>query len=359
MTPRTPLRIGLVIGQLTRGGAEGQLAQLAARLDRSKFEPRVYVLSSADEPWGSWLRDHQVPCTKISGPAALRAWRLAQALVRDRIHLVHAWLYLANPVAAFAARRAGVPLVTAARNCKVQSRRSRWANALAFRISRQIVVNSQDVADYIRLHYWAPRERIVVVRNGIDTERFRPASQRSLERPVVVTAGRLVEQKNHALFLRAAAVVRSKLPQVSFAVAGDGPLREMLEQLAGSLGVREHVTFLGERGDLESVFREAHVFWLTSRWEGMPNVLLEAMASGLPVVATEVGGCREVVGDSLGGALVPVDSIAGFVENTVRWLTSAEKFFCAAQAARQRAEEFALPRMVARMEKLYHEILEQ
>lgn len=318
MRHASPVRIGLVIGQLTRGGAEGQLAQLAVRLDRLRFDPRVYVLSHAREPWGSWLDQHHIPCSTIAGPAPQRLWRLAHAISRDRVDLVHSWLYVANPLAAFAARVNGVPLITAARNCKVHGRASQVANAWAFRMSRRIVANSRDVAEFIVRHYGAPRERIHVVPNGIDTEKFRPSPARSLERPLIVTAGRLVAQKNHPLFLQAAQELRARLPQVRFAIAGEGPLRAELESLAGSLGLKEAVEFLGERGDLEQVFCRAHVFWLTSKWEGMPNVLLEAMACGLPVVATDVGGCREIIGESPGGVVVSTNSVAGFVENTTR-----------------------------------------
>lgn len=358
MRRNPPLRIGLVIGQLTRGGAEGQLAQLAVRLDRQRFAPHVYVLSDAVEPWGPWLEERQVPCTRVAGSSASRVWHLARAFRSDRVELVHSWLYVANPLAALATRLTRVPLLSSARNCKVHDRLSQLANAWAFRISRQIVANSVDVAEFIVRHYHAPRGRIQVVPNGIDTERFRPAASRSLESPVVVTAGRLVEQKNHALFLRAAHALRQRLPHVRFAIAGAGPLRAELETLAASLGLTSAVEFLGERGDLEGIFRSAHVFWLTSNWEGMPNVVLEAMASGLPVVATDVGGCREIIGNSLGGAVVPPNSVGEFVDNTARWLASTEAFSRAALEARRRAEEFALDRMVARMENLYHGVLE-
>ncbi len=359
MRHKSPVRIGLVIGQLTRGGAEGQLAQLAVRLDRVRFEPRVYVLSNACEPWGPWIEHRHIPCTTIAGPSLKRVRRLARAFARDRIDLVHSWLYVANPLAAVAARLTRTPLITAARNCKVHGRLSQLANGVAFRMSRQIVANSADVAEFIVRSYGAPRERISIVPNGIDTDKFRPHPERSLERPLIVTAGRLVEQKNHALFLRAARVLRERLPHAWFAIAGEGPLRAELEGLAFSLGLQGVVEFLGERDDLEFVLPRAHVFWLTSRWEGMPNVLLEAMACGLPVVATDVGGCRELLGGSPAGVVVPPDSVADFVENTVRWLLSDEAFSAAAREARRRAEEFGMERMVARMENLYHQVLER
>ncbi|GIW43731.1 MAG: hypothetical protein KatS3mg077_1013 [Candidatus Binatia bacterium] len=357
MTNCSRIRIALVIGQLTRGGAEGQLAQLAARLDPRRFEPFVYVLSTAREPWGTWLEQRHVPCTTIAGRIAVRVWQLAQRFIRDEIDLVHSWLYLANPIAALAALLARRPLVCAARNCKVNGTVSRWGNILAFRRSRRIITNSTDVAEYIVRHYAAPRARICVVPNGIDTSRFCPPAKPFGGSPIVMTAGRLVPQKNHEMFLRAAKELGVRFPQARFAIAGEGPLRRALEALAGEFGLAERVAFLGERGDLEVVLREAHVFWLTSRWEGMPNVLLEAMACGLPVVATDVGGCREVIGDAGGGVVVPADSIQGFVDATAKWLGSPMDYERASRAARKRAEEFSIERIVARMEDLYDEVV--
>lgn len=359
MSPGRPAQIGLVIGQLTRGGAEGQLAQLAARLDRTRFAPRVYVLSPALEPWGRWLAERGVPCTIIAPSVGERVVRLARRLRRDGIDLVHSWLFLANPFAAMAALLARLPLVASARNCKVQGTLVRWANTVAFRASTRILANSHDVAEYIASRYAAPRERVRVIPNGIDTQKFFPAPARALEAPLIVTAGRMVPQKNQALFLRAARELHSRVPQVRFAIAGDGPLRGELEQLARELGLASRVEFLGECDRLDELFRTAHVFWLTSRWEGMPNVLLEAMASGVPVVATDVGGCREIVEGSDAGTVVPADTVDGFVTATRHWLEDPQAFFRAAAAARCRAEEFSLDRMVARTQKLYDEVLQR
>lgn len=356
MKGRDPIRVGLVIGQLTRGGAEGQVAQLAVRLDRARFEPRVYVLSQAVSPWGEWLQTHGVRVTVVDAHVGGRGWQLARAVQRDEIRLLHSWLYLANPFAAIAAVACRIPLIASARNCKVQGLLSRWGNTVAFRVAAGIVANSHDVARYIEREYRAPAARIRVIPNGIDTERFYPPATRSLESPLIVTAGRLVEQKNHALFLEAAAMVHRHRPNVRFAIAGDGPLRATLERLAVELGIEGAVQFLGERGDVDELFREAHLFWLTSRWEGMPNVVLEAMASALPVIVTDVEGCREILADSAAGVVVPPGDAQAFSRHTLWLLSSPEEYRRAAHAARQRAEQFSIGNMVARMEELYDEV---
>lgn len=352
------MNIALVIGQLTRGGAEGQLVELALRLPAHGLAPVVYVLSRSTEPYGAKLREAGIPLAVIPGSFAQRVVALARALRRDRVDLVHSWLYLANPIAGAAASLGGsLPLITAARNCKVQGPLHRLGNIWAFRRSQRIVVNSPEVREFIVRRYLAPPERIRLVPNGIDLGRFRPPPQRFLEAPLVVTAGRLVEQKNHRLFLEAAAALRAEIPSARFAIAGEGPLRPELEAYCERLQLQSAVQFLGERSDIEEVFRAASLFWLTSSWEGMPNVLLEAMACGLPVVASEVSGVRMILGESPAGAVVPPGDRAGFVRASLSLLASEQAYREACKAARQRAEEFSLPRMVERTTAVYAEVV--
>lgn len=351
-------RIALVIGQMTRGGAEGQLAQLVRQLPRTRFEPFVYCLSAQTEPVGSEIAATGAVMRVVTGGALQRARRLAQHLDADRIDVVHSWLYLANAVAGLAhLARPSRPLITAARNCKVQGRVSQVANMLAFRMSRAIVVNSRDVATYITRHYAAPRARVRVIYNGIDVERFHPGVGGDEVGPIV-TIGRLVEQKNHQLFLHAAAALSTEFPRARFVIIGDGPRRAALEQQARQLGIAERVRFVGERGDIDAVLRAASLFWLTSRWEGMPNVVLEAMASGVPVIATDVGGTRELIDSGSDGFVVPANDAGAFVRHSHELLRDAGAWRRCATAARARAETFSTAYMIDAMTQLYDEVMQ-
>jgi len=355
-----PARIGLVVGQLSTGGAEGQLLQASRGLDRRRFAPTVYCLSAQVDPIGPLLQREGVTLRVAPRSGMARVRWLAGQMAADQIDLVHAWLYIANALAWSATRLTKRrPLVTSARNCKVQGRVSQVANCLAFRGSRAIVANSHDVADYIVRHYRAPRDRIRVVYNGIDIERFRPRPQAGEAAGPIVTVGRLVGQKNHALFLRAAAVLAQQGAAVRFAIVGDGPLRASLEAAARSLGIAGRVEFLGERSDIENVLRGASQFWLTSRWEGMPNVVLEAMASGVPVLATDVGGVRELIRDGVDGFVLPPDDAAAFARHARALLDDPARLSAFKAAARARAEAFATPQMVAALARLYEEVLNQ
>lgn len=353
-----PARIGLVIGQLSVGGAEGQLAELVRGMDRSVFEPIVYVLadSSTAVSGAPSLDGAVLRVVGAVGPA--RALRLGRALAADGIDLVHSWLFIANTYA-WAARSVGGrrPLVTSARNCKTQGWLHSAANVAAFRASAAIVVNARLVGAYITRRYRAPTERIRVVYNGVDTERFRPGVGNADRPATVLTAGRLVEQKDPWLFLDAAVELVRRIPDVRFIVVGEGPLRARLRERAERMGLGGRVEFTGEQRAMEEWYGEADVFWLTSRWEGLPNVVLEAMASGVPVVATDVGGVRELIGEGGAGFLATPGAVETFVSPTVRLCADPALRGRVGALARTRAEEFSIKRMVEAMTGVYTEVL--
>lgn len=359
MRASQPARIGLVVGQLTTGGAEGQLRELSTGIDRGRFEPIVYSLSSKVEPIGEALRRAGVPLRVAPMDGWARVRWLARGLAADHIDVVHAWLYIANAVTWAATRFSrNQPLITSARNCKVTSRMSQLANMFAFRASDAIVVNSRDVAAYVVRHYRAPQARIRVIHNGIDIDRFHPAPPANREElGPIVSVGRLVEQKNHALFLQAAAALARDVPAARFVIVGDGPLRDALESQARAAGIADRVTFLGWRADVEVVLRGASLFWLTSRWEGMPNVVLEAMASGVPVVATTVAGTRELIRDGVEGFVVSGGTADGFVRHSRDLLLDPMQRQRVGSAARARAETFSTARMVGAVSDLYGDVL--
>ncbi len=354
---KPPLRVGLVIGQLTVGGAEGQLLQLVRGLG-ADVVPFVYALSARPTHLHSALVEHGVAVREITGHPALRALRLARALRRDRVAVAHAWLFIANAYLAVAKLLGGRwRMATSARNCKVQGWVSRIANAIAFRMSALVVVNSADVEAYIVEEYAAPRTRIRVVPNGVDTDRFRPPGSLVESNPVhVVTVGRLVRQKNHDLFLRGAAGLLQSGVAARFTIVGDGPLRADLEARARARGVGGRVALAGERQDVGSVLGEAALVWLTSSWEGMPNAVLEALASGVPVVVTAVSGTRELVEPGVQGEIVDLDDATALVARSRAILEEPERRRRMAAAARQRALAFSSGQMAARLANLYAEL---
>jgi len=353
-----PWRIGLVIGQLSIGGAERQLTELVGRLDRERFEPFVYALAGGDDGFRPALAETGVPLRVVGSRGWARARLLAGALRRDGVELVHAWLYIANSYA-WAARLLGVrvPLVTSARNCKSQGRLHHVANAAAFRSSIRIVVNSARVGDYVARKYAAPRDRLSIVYNGVDTNRFCPAAANGYRPLTVMTAGRFVPQKGPLLFLEAAVRLSRELPETRFVMLGDGPLRSAVAERVRAAGLEGRFELPGEQIETERWLRRADVFWLTSAWEGLPNVALESMASGVPVVAADVGGTRELFRSGVEGFLVRPGEAGEFVYYGGALLRDGELRSRMGRAARQRAGQFSVERMVRSMEAVYTAVL--
>ena len=353
-----PLRVALVIGQLSTGGAEGQLWLLCRDHDRTRVQLTVYCLSDQTAPYGERLAASGVAVRVVTGTRLARLRKLRWWLAADHIEVVHAWLFIANGFAWLASRGARTPLITSARNCKRQGTMLDLLNRRAFQASVAIVVNSENVGTYIAEHYAAPRERMRVIYNAIDTERFRPARTNATAVPSlgpIVTVGRLVAQKNLDLFLRAAQRLVSDIPGVRFVIVGDGPLRAALEAQAAQLGIADHVVFTGERADVEAVLQGASLFWLTSLWEGLPNVVLEALASGVPAVATDVGGTRELIRSGVDGFIVASDDLDGLVRHSRQLLSDTAMRHRFQLAARARAEEFSVTQMAGAYMRLYEE----
>jgi glycosyltransferase involved in cell wall biosynthesis len=293
----------------------------------------------------------------LTGHPLRRVRGLRAALAADGIDVVHAWLFIANAFAWAATRVAGPRLITTARNCKRSGGLLDVLNRRAFAASDAIVVNSRQVADYIATVYAAPPDRMTVVYNAIDLDRFQPApAARPVGAPLVVMVGRLVKQKNPHLFVAAAAALRVHLPGVRFRLVGDGPLRSEIESAARAAGLGDALELAGERRDVEAVLRDADLFWLTSDWEGLPNAVLEAMASGLPVVATDVGGTAELVDAGVEGYVVDAGDRDALVARSLEILRDAERHAHMRRAARARATQFSRAAMAQATQAVYRRV---
>jgi glycosyltransferase involved in cell wall biosynthesis len=358
--------IGFVIGQLTRGGAERQLYELVRGLDPRRFRSVVYCLSEHTSPYGEELQALDVPL-RVLPRGRNYEWGRVRALARmfrqDGVTIVHAFLFQANPYAWLAARLAGVPrLITSARNTKTIGFLRDVANRFAFRASDAILCNGEAVRDYIARVYGAPTERCVVVRNGVDLERFAPDPGPAAGRhgPEVIGIGRLVPNKDFELFIDAAALLVRRHPGTTFTIVGDGPLRAALQRRAADAGLADALRFLGARDDIPDLLRQADVLWSTSAWEGLPNVVLEAAASGLPVVARDVGATREVVQHGRNGFLIGERDPEPFAACTGRLLSDpAAARTMGLEGRRLVAEAFSLDRLAKTSEELYRAVLER
>jgi glycosyltransferase involved in cell wall biosynthesis len=304
------MRLLLCTTDLALGGAEAQVAQLAARLRARDWDVAVLSLKRPSA-WEAELAQARVPVYSLgleAGPPGLRSlWRLAAIMRQVRPHILHAHLFHANVLTRLLRLAFPVPVVISTIHSMAESSRGSdnvrgrdRLYRLTDRLSDATVAVCEAAAGRHRKAGAVSASRLKVIPNGVDTSRFRPdRGAPARERFTWLAAGRLMWKKDYATMLRALA----GLPGATLLIAGDGPQRAELEKLAADLNV--DARFLGARGDIADLMNGCDAFVLSSRVEGLPLVLLEASACGLPCAATNAGGVEEIVLDGRTGFLAP------------------------------------------------------
>lgn len=314
-----PARILYVFVSLPVGGAEEHLLSLVHNLDRESFRPVVCCIGTGG-PIGREIRDSGVPVVELGKMRTGRFDRrivssLRDLLRREKIDLLHSHLYHPNLYGRLAAFREGVPAVCTVHNIYVRPKlHRRLINRWLARNTARIIAVSTPVRDDILRYDRVDPSKVTVVPNGVDVARFTLAMTREQARErlgiadvpyVIGTLGRLEEQKGLPHLVEALRLLAEGGDGAFLLVAGSGRAEGRLREMISRLGLEARVRFLGVRRDVPEIHRAMDVFVLPSLWEGLPIALLEAMASGLPVVATPVGGIPDVVRDGTNGLLVP------------------------------------------------------
>ena len=371
MREASACRVAYVIGELGRGGAEYQLYELLRVLDRTRYRPHVFALATGGW-WAGPIRALGVEVTELPSTRRLE-WRRLRALRAGlRVvapHVLHTILWSGNAYGRLAAVGLGIPaVVTAERNV---IRRPGWQRAferLLDRVTDRYLVNSAAVVTELVEHGGLPRAKMEVIHNGIDLGRVpafdldRQRARRAVgldpDRRLVAQVGRLEAQKDVPTYLGAAARIAARVPDVDFLVVGEGALRDGLEALAGRLGLAARVRFTGGRDDVPALLAGVDVLVLASRYEGLPNVVIEAMATGAVVVCTDVGGARELVVPEETGFLVPTEHPDAIADAVLGVLAAPARADALARAARRRVEErFTVEAMARRTVAAYEELL--
>ncbi len=363
------IKIMYVIGSMGHGraGTERNLLTIIEHLDRTRFEPFLVSLQDCEYiQQGKFICD--TACLHLYRMFTPAMWRkrkqLAQRMRELGIDVVQTFFVEGHLVGGAAARMAGVKAIISSRRNLGYSYglKERLLLKLANRYPRRWLANSQAVADTISRLEAIDRSRFDVIYNGVEIPASDTGGTATAVTPnqTVVMVANLRPVKAVDTLIRAAAVVVKSVPNVRFAIVGDGPQRASLLKLAAELSLTDQVDFVGSASDVRSTLRGATVGVLTSTSEGFSNAILEYMCAGLPVVATDVGGNREAVLDGKTGLLIAPADHGALASKLIYLLTHSDESLRLGQAGRERAEsEFSLAAMIRNYQEYYIRLVKQ
>jgi len=366
-------RVMELVNTFHLGGAEGQVVELLRGLS-SDFETSAAAIDAQGAHLqtvrGLGIEPFEMPLKggliRVNTP--LQIARLAHKLRQGRVQLLHAHDFYSSLLAVPAARLAGAKVVVGRLDLgHWHGKGQRLALAAATRAADFVIANAEAVRRHLVETERLPQERIELIRNGIDLDRFDRARQAPLASPLPALKGRIavahVANMIHPVkaqedLFEAVRALADRCPSLVVLLLGDGPRRPMLEQLVGQAGLGGRIHFLGHRPDVPAVLARCQIGVLCSHAEGLSNAIIEGMAAGLPMVVTDAGGNGELVSDGATGLVVPVRAPLALAEGIEKLASSEELRASLGAAARARVErELTLRRLVERHAALYRTVL--
>jgi glycosyltransferase involved in cell wall biosynthesis len=369
----------LLISSLEFGGAQRQVIELANNMDPEKYE--VHVCSFADYvPLADTLRNagERLHIIRKAHKFDFRVVpKLARLMRKLNVDVLHTFLFDAEFYGRLAGRLARIPaIIGSERNTDyVSLRRHHWAFRLTRSCTSLIIANSRAGADFNSRTFGVPASKFRVVYNGVDTRRFQPADSSGLRRQLGLSSrhriigmfGSFKAQKNHPLLLRAAKQVVTAFPDARFLFVGDElymgmtdsvSCKQQILALVKELGLSNYCLFPGNQSDVENWYPLCDLTVLPSLFEGTPNVALESMACGVPVVATDVSDNSIVIPDGRTGFIVPLHDEEAMAERILRLLTDESLRRRMSEDARNWAvSQFSGPRLAEKTAQIYDEAL--
>ena len=367
------MKVFHLIASLGHGGAEVVLVALLTHLKRRGVS--VAAVSVSDEaPLRARLEAEGVPVYTLghNGPIyalpdlALVYARLRRMLISEKPDVVHSHLYLPDILSRVAAPHFCKLITTLHGEDKWWNERTRvrsvgktWLDGITGWSRRVHYVSvSEDVRGKASQALKIPMRRHRVIYNGVDVARFPFFPRVKHERPTVVQIGRFYPEKGHLVAVKALALLRKSCPDVRLVLIGDGPMRSAIASHVGQQGLADAVVFAGVREDISAQLGAADVLWMPSEREGLGMACLEAMASGLPVVTTAVGGLQEAVSDGETGFLVPPGDAEALAARTALLLNDSALSHRFGRNGRRRVEKlFAIDSAVAQYHESYEDML--
>ncbi len=358
------------------GGVERHILSVAEKLDRSRFYPIVVTLANEGE-LARFAQAQDIDNDFISMPSRLSVYSAKNKLIEIArkwdAGIVHTFGIRSNTLAALAQNHLTIPWIIRLPNINQRDYKNQWLGWLAHRYNNALIrkadalqVISPQLESYV--NSWPqPPKRVYRIPNGVDFsiytpkgvgEQFRKECGIPLDSPLIGTVGRLDYVKGYDILLNAFRIVTRGYPNARLLIVGEGPERTRLEEQAKSLSIANAVLFAGYRTDISKVLEACTIYVCSSRSEGVPNAMLEAMAMELPIVSTRVGGIESILSDTVQGNLVPCNDEKALDYAIMDLLSNPENARKLGQEARRRVEiEFSLDTMVKRVETMYEELL--
>jgi glycosyltransferase involved in cell wall biosynthesis len=371
------MKIVQFVNNLDMGGIERLAIELACRQKAAGHEPIIYCLThrgdfaNEAEAFGIGV----VAFEKAHGPSPKTVWAMVKRLRKDRPDVLHTHNHLVHHYGVLAGRLAGVPAIVNTRHgalVQIKEQGSRFVATtnspdtkadLIYRASLRwtdaVVLISEATRHFFIEHRGCPSIKTHVILNGAPLERFLscPASPGAL-RPRIRfgTASRMVADKDHFTLLAAFAKVADSLPHAELHVAGDGPLRSRIESLITELNLNERVVLHGAVRDVPGFLKQLDIFVLASVNEGLPIVVLEAMATGLPIVSTRVGGIQEAAIEGLNARFADRGDAKGLAQEMTQMAQCPNLAAMGAHGRMLVSERFQIERTWQEYEKLFDRI---
>lgn len=377
--PEGTIRVAFVIDSLGYGGAEALLVRYLQAVPALGVEPTVIVIQDRDgNPMAEPIRDLGVPIVALDIDRLRRRGaleRVTGAIASTRADLVHTQLEFANILGTLGARRLGIPALATLHTLDRPRPRSRdavrfrlMARVLRHRSSSVIAVSDSAARHFAQVGRTGSR-LLTTIHNGIDLRPFTNPSPEARPRirsdfgippqaPVVTTVAVLRQPKGIGDMIDALPTVLAAHPGVHYLVVGEGEQRRSLLDRAAALGIDERVHLAGHRSDIPDILAASDLFVLPSHTEALPTVLIEAMAAGVPIVATDVGGIPEMVDHGVSALLVPAHAPERLSEAVSRILGSPLQAQAMAKAGRRTAaDRFDITRQAARLVDEYRRLV--
>ncbi|MFP3869172.1 MAG: glycosyltransferase [Desulfobacteraceae bacterium] len=377
-----PIKILHLVTWLNPGGIERWLISMLREIDRERVAmdfcckgPTTGILTSQAEALGAKVYHCPLKPTHLGFMQGL-----SKIIRHGSYQIVHNHLQIYAGVGVYAAKRCGVPVITGFHNTafpaqslpnisllhKLRHLYGRLSIGYALRHSELVSVNAMGILHYLREGYSFPKSKERVLYYGVEVfphksekekRAFRDAIGLDPEKLLITHVGRFAPQKNHEGLVRVAEKVIAQEPRAHFVLVGDGILRKQIEQMTNNKSIAKNFSFLGLRQDVEDILGFSAIFFLPSKWEGLPRAVLEAMAAKLPIVASDLPGLQETVQEGESGYLVPVNDEEGLAHRLLELLSTPEKRRNMGEAGCRRVEaKFSLEAAIKNLRELYESL---